>query len=124
MRRIVRLTLILAVGVVLPASAQDQVVYRIPITGTIENGLAPYVARALREAREAGAAAAVLDIDTPGGRVDAAQRIVDAVRGADVPVYAFVNPRALSAGALIALAADSIFMRPGAILGAATPVDG
>lgn len=124
MRRIVRLTLILAVGLALPAAAQDQVVYRIPITGTIENGLAPYVARALREAREAGAAAAVLDIDTPGGRVDAAQRIVDAVRGADVPVYAFVNPRALSAGALIALAADSIFMRPGAILGAATPVDG
>ena len=124
MRRIVRLTLILAVGLALPAAAQDRVVYRIPITGTIENGLAPYVARALREAREAGAVAAVLDIDTPGGRVDAAQRIVDAVRGADVPVYAFVNPRALSAGALIALAADSIFMRPGAILGAATPVDG
>ena len=124
MRRIVRLALLLAVGVSPAASAQDHTVYRIPITGTIENGLAPYVARALREAREAGAAAALLDIDTPGGRIDAAQRIVDAVRGADVPVYAFVNPRALSAGALIALAADSIFMRPGAILGAATPVDG
>jgi membrane-bound serine protease (ClpP class) len=124
MRRIVRLALLLAVGVASPASAQDHTVYRIPITGTIENGLAPYVARALREAREARAAAAVLDIDTPGGRVDAAQRIVDAVRSADVPVYAYVNPRALSAGALIALAADSIFMRPGAILGAATPVDG
>lgn len=124
MRRIVRLALLLAVGVSSAAAAQDHTVYRIPITGIIENGLAPYVARALREAREAGAAAAVLDIDTPGGRVDAAQRIVDAVRGADVPVYAFVNPRALSAGALIALAADSIFMRPGAILGAATPVDG
>jgi membrane-bound serine protease (ClpP class) len=124
MRRIVRLTLLLAVGASSAAAAQDHTVYRIPITGTIENGLAPYVARALREAREAGAAAALLDIDTPGGRVDAAQRIVDAVRAADLPVYAFVNPRALSAGALIALAADSIFMRPGAILGAATPVDG
>ena len=122
MRRIVRATMLLAVC--LGSAAQAQVVYRIPITGTIENGLAPYVARALREARESGAAAAVLDIDTPGGRVDAAQRIVDAVRGADVPVYAFVNPRALSAGALVALAADSIFMRPGAVIGAATPVDG
>jgi membrane-bound serine protease (ClpP class) len=124
MRRIVRLALLLAVGVSPAASAQDHTVYRIPITGTIENGLAPYVARALREAREATAAAVLLDIDTPGGRVDAAQRIVDAVRSADLPVYAYVNPRALSAGALVALAADSIFMRPGAVLGAATPVDG
>jgi membrane-bound serine protease (ClpP class) len=124
MRRIVRLTLLLVVALASAAGAQEHVVYRIPITGTIENGLAPYVARALREARESKAAAAVLDIDTPGGRVDAAQRIVDAVRGADVPVYAFVNPRALSAGALVALAADSIFMRPGGVIGAATPVDG
>jgi membrane-bound serine protease (ClpP class) len=122
--RSVRLALLLAVGLTSAAAAQDHTVYRIPITGTIENGLAPYVSRALREARQAGAAAAILDIDTPGGRVDAAQRIVDAVRSADLPVYAFVNPRALSAGALVALAADSIYMRPGAILGAATPVDG
>jgi membrane-bound serine protease (ClpP class) len=124
MRRMIRLALLLASGFPAAAAAQDHLVYRIPISGTIENGLAPYVARALREAREAKAAAALLDIDTPGGRVDAAQRIVDAVRSADLPVYAFVNPRALSAGALIALAADSIFMRPGAVLGAATPVDG
>ena len=65
-----------------------------------------------------------LDIDTPGGRVDAAERIVDAVRGARLPVYAFVNPRAYSAGAMIALATKGIYMRPGAVLGAATPVDG
>ncbi len=77
-------------------------VYRIAVTGTVENGLAPYVARTLREAEAAGAAAAYLDIDTPGGRVDAAERISDAIRRATVPVYAFVNPRAFSAGALIA----------------------
>jgi membrane-bound serine protease (ClpP class) len=124
MRRIVSLALLFVGSGVSAARAQDHTVYRIPITGTIENGLAPYVARALREARAADASAVLLDIDTPGGRVDAAQRIVDAVRSADVPVYAYVNPRALSAGALVALAADSIFMRPGAVLGAATPVDG
>ena len=124
MRRIITFALLLAAGTASAAAAQDHTVYRVPITGTIENGLAPYVARALREAREANASAVLLDIDTPGGRVDAAQRIVDAVRSADLPVYAYVNPRALSAGALVALAADSIFMRPGAVLGAATPVDG
>ena len=108
-----------------PATAAAQaLVYRIDITGTVENGLAPYVARALDEAATAGADAAYLDIDTPGGRIDAAERISDAVRGARIPVYSFVNPRAFSAGALIAISAKSVYMRPGAVMGAATPVDG
>lgn len=108
-----------------PAAAQEPVVYRIPVTGTIEMGLAPYVARAIAEARAAGASAVVLDLDTPGGRVDAAERIVDAVRSAGIPVYAFVNPRAYSAGAMVALAADGgIYMNPVGVIGAATPVDG
>lgn len=105
--------------------AQAPVVYRVPVQGTIENGLAPYIARAIAEARAAGAAAVVLDIDTPGGRVDAAERIVDAIQGAGLPVYAFVNPRAYSAGAMIALAAgNGIWISPIGVLGAATPVDG
>ena len=108
----------------LPAVSAQQVVYRIPVTGTIENGLAPFVARALKEAAAAKASAAILDLDTPGGRVDAAERIVDAVRASPVPVYAFVNPRAFSAGAFIALAASGIYMTPGGVMGAATPVDG
>src|SRR5918992_5101889 len=123
MRRWLRLTLAL-VGAPLAASAQSPLVYRVDVTGTVENGLAPYVARGIREAEAAGAAAVYLDIDTPGGRVDAAERISDAIRGAGIPVYAFVNPRAYSAGALIALSANAVYMRPGAVLGAATPVDG
>ncbi|HEY7479023.1 MAG TPA: NfeD family protein [Gemmatimonadales bacterium] len=107
-----------------PAAGQSPVVYRISVSGTVENGLAPYVARTLREAEASGAAAAYLDIDTPGGRVDAAERISDAVRRSTLPVYAFVNPRAFSAGALIAISAREVYMRPGAVLGAATPVDG
>lgn len=108
-----------------PAAAGAQgLVYRIDVTGTVENGLAPYVARSLADAASAGAAAAYLNIDTPGGRVDAAERISDAVRAATIPVYSFVNPRAFSAGALIAISADAVYMRPGAVLGAATPVDG
>jgi membrane-bound serine protease (ClpP class) len=117
---------LLAVSVVggLPAQAPAATVYRIEVHGTIENGLAPFIARAVREANAAGAAAIYLDLDTPGGRVDAAERIADALEASKVPVYAFVNPRAYSAGALIALATSGIYMRPGAVLGAATPVDG
>jgi membrane-bound serine protease (ClpP class) len=111
---------------VLPAEAQVEVgpVYRIPVTGIVEMGLAPFIERSLREAREAGAVAAILDIDTPGGRVDAAERIADAIGDAGLPVYAYVNRRAISAGALISLATERIYMRPGAVLGAATPVTG
>ena len=107
-----------------PLAAQQPLVHRIPVTGEIGHGLAAFVARAVRDGQAAHAGALYLDVDTPGGRVDAAERIVDAVRGSSVPVYAFVNPRAYSAGAMIALASKGIYMRPGAVLGAATPVDG
>ena len=123
MRRLQLLTLA-TLALAVPAAAQTPVVYRVAVTGTVENGLAPYVARSLREAEAEGAAAAYLDIDTPGGRVDAAERISDAIRRAKLPVYAYVNPRAFSAGALIAISTNAIYMRPGAVMGAATPVDG
>lgn len=114
-----------------PAAARAQApaggsgpVYRVPVTGVVELGLAPFIERSLREAEAGGAAAVVLDMDTPGGRVDAAERIADAVNDAAVPVYTFVNRRAFSAGALIALSTHGIYMRPGAVMGAATPVSG
>lgn len=100
------------------------VVYRVPVVGVIELGLAPFVERSIREAERAGASAVILDIDTPGGRVDAAERMADAVSDASVPVYAYVNRRAFSAGALVSLATRRIYMRPGAVIGAATPVVG
>ena len=106
------------------AQAPERTVYRVPVTGTIELGIAPFIERSIREAHEAGAAAVILDIRTPGGRVDAAQRIVDALLSAPLPVYAFVNRHAYSAGAMIALATEGVYMVPGAVIGAATPVDG
>ncbi len=124
-----RLTLA-AVGGALLASiptvvaGQSTSVYRVPVTGVVELGLAPFIERSLEEAAAAGASAVVLDMDTPGGRVDAAERISDALSDAPLPVYTLVNRRAFSAGALIALSTDRIFMRPGSVIGAATPVDG
>ena len=107
------------------ALAQDApLVFRVPVTGVVEMGLAPFIERAIREAESAGVSVVVLDIDTPGGRVDSAERIADAISDSGVPVYAFVNRRAFSAGALIALATRGIYMRPGSVLGAVTPVDG
>ncbi len=107
-----------------PAYAQSGAVHRVPVTGVVELGLAPFIERSLEEAAAAGAVAVVLDMDTPGGRVDAAERISDALSDSPVPVYTLVNRRAFSAGALIALSTDRIYMRPGSVIGAATPVDG
>ena len=106
-----------------PVAGQRQVV-RVPVTGIVEMGLAPFIERVVEEAEATGAAAVVLDIETQGGRVDAALRITSAVSRANVPVYAFVNMYAYSAGAMIALSADRVLMRVGAVMGAATPVDG
>ena len=115
-----------ALGVIaVPGTSQDEsTVYRVPVTGEIELGLAPYIQRAVKEADEVGAAALILDIDTPGGRVDAAEIISDALTDSEVPVYSLINRRAYSAGALIALSTSRIYMRPASVIGAATPVDG
>ncbi len=110
-------------GVLAPAAAQQSVV-RVPVAGTVEMGLAPFIERTLAEAEAAGARAVVLDIETFGGRVDAAERIVSAVSRAEVPVYSYVNMYAYSAGAMIALSAERVLMRRGAAMGAVTPVDG
>lgn len=98
-------------------------VYIVSITGTIDLGLAPYLKRVLDEAQDANAPAVILDIDTPGGRLDAVLQMNDALLDAEVPTIAFVNRTAFSAGALIAIACERIYMVPGAVMGAATPVD-
>jgi membrane-bound serine protease (ClpP class) len=123
------LWLALSVVSLIPASlgsAQTNAttVYVIPINGTIDLGLAPYLERVIGEAEDAGAAAIILDIDTPGGRLDAVLQMQADILSTDVPTIAFINRTAFSAGALIALATDRIFMTSGAVMGAATPIDG
>ena len=115
-------TLALVFSTVMASATAAQVI-RLPIEGTIDKGLGPFVKRSLEEAADGGAPFAIIDINTPGGRIDAAWQIVDAIQSSRIPVYAYVD-RALSAGAMISLAANAIYMRPGATIGAATPVTG
>ena len=98
------------------------IVYAISIEGTIDLGLAPFLSRTIREAEEAGAAAVLLEINTFGGRVDAAVAMRDTLLNSRVRTIAFVNQRAISAGALIALACHTLAMTQGGTIGAATPV--
>jgi membrane-bound serine protease (ClpP class) len=100
------------------AETSTPVVYVISIEGMIDLGLAPFLARTIREAKEAGAAAVLLDINTFGGRVDAAVAMRDTLLNSPVRTIAFVNQRAISAGALIALACETLVMTKGGTIGA------
>jgi membrane-bound serine protease (ClpP class) len=104
------------------SQSHKPIVFVVPIEGVIDLGLAPFVERVLEEAATAKASAVVLDINTFGGRVDAAVLIRDALLESKVLTVAFINKRAISAGALISLAAEKIAMADGGTIGAATPV--
>lgn len=104
------------------ANEHKPVVFLMPIEGVIDLGLAPFVQRVLEEAAASHAQALILDINTFGGRVDAAVLIRDALLESKVLTVAFINKRAISAGALISLAAEKIAMADGGTIGAATPV--
>ncbi len=98
------------------------VVLVMPIEGMVDLGMGPFVERALDEAQAQGALGLILDVNTLGGRVDAAIAIRDQLVQSAVQSVAFINPRAISAGALIALSAQRIAIAQGATIGAATPV--
>jgi membrane-bound serine protease (ClpP class) len=125
--RSIGLLLLLALGLFgaagsLVAQGERRVVHVVSIDGIIDLGLAPYVQRVLDQATAEGAAAVVLEINTLGGRVDAAVQIRDTLLASRIRTVAFVNRRAISAGALISLAAENIVMAGGSTIGAATPV--
>jgi membrane-bound serine protease (ClpP class) len=97
----------------------DRPVYVIPITGAVERGLQSYLERSFAEAVANDASAIILEINTPGGRVDSASEIRRLISDAPMPVYAYVRYNAISAGAFLALACDALYMAPGSTIGAA-----
>jgi len=88
----------------------------------IDLGIANLVNRAIEEAEHQGARALIFEIDTFGGRVDSAVQIRDAIFATPIKTIAFIKNRAISAGALIALACQHIVVAPGSSIGAAEPV--
>jgi len=98
-------------------------VYVADIEGMIDLGLAPYVKRVVDDAEKNSASAVIFKINTFGGRVDAATQIKDAIINCSVKTIAFIDKRAISAGALISLSCDVVVMVPGASMGATTVVD-
>lgn len=101
-----------------------QIVYIIPLEETVEKGLSQYIKRTIADAKSQQADHIILEIDTLGGAVDGAMEIADTLRSSEIPIIAYINRRAISAGAYIALNADQIYMAPGSQMGSAAIITG
>ncbi|MDO9573532.1 MAG: ATP-dependent Clp protease proteolytic subunit [Candidatus Contubernalis sp.] len=99
--------------------AAEEIVYFVPVRDAVEHSLKIFLDRSFKEAEQNNASALILEFNTPGGRVDAAQEIKDLILETEVPVYAYVRPQAVSAGAYLAMACDRLYMSPGSTSGAA-----
>ncbi len=123
MKRTTVLALLLYMAsVLIPAFGQS--VFVIPVETEIDFSAFHHFRKGLREAGENGADLVVVKLNTFGGALDAADSIRTALMKQRVPTVAYVDVNAASAGALIALACDSVFMAPGASIGSATVVNG
>ncbi|HEY8199040.1 MAG TPA: hypothetical protein VIF44_04660, partial [Candidatus Limnocylindrales bacterium] len=131
-RPVRRLAMLLALtGLLLLTAAQARgaqpKVVVLPTTGVVDQVMAGYLDDRIREAAEAGASAVVIELDTPGGSLDATRDIVGTLLEAPLPVTVWVAPsgaHAASAGTFITMAANLAYMAPGTNIGAASPVGG
>lgn len=99
----------------------------LPASGVVDNVLAGYVQEGIAVAAHRGASAVVIRLNTPGGSLDATQKIVSALLDAPLPTIVWVAPsgaRAASAGTFITLAGHVAVMAPGTNIGAASPISG
>lgn len=102
-----------------PATAE---VFVVPLHGEISEAKFLFLRRAVKEAEQSQASALVLDMDTYGGALQAAAEMRDALFKTKIPTLTYINTNAGSAGALVALSTQRIFMAPVSAIGAAAPV--
>ena len=121
------LLLLLGLTALVPATYAREVVHKgdtvvVELSGEISPPLYLFLRRAIKAAEAAGAGAIVIEMNTYGGRLDAAGDISGALNRTTIPTYTFINTNAGSAGSLIALATAHIYMSPVSAIGAAAPV--
>lgn len=99
--------------------ALDNGVYVIPIEGEVGPAMDEFIREGIKKAEKNGATAIIFDINTPGGRVDSAVSISEAILNTNIKTIAFVNGEAISAGTIITISAEKIVMSPSSTIGAA-----
>lgn len=122
-KTILSLLFIMGLSQMFVLSAQSTVVYKIDIKKNIGSTTWLYTQRGFAEAKEKNADIILIHMNTYGGEVLFADSIRTKILNSKTPVHVFIDNNAASAGALIAIASDKIFMRPGATIGAATVVN-
>ena len=122
------ITIFAAASFIAPATSQARdVIHKgdvvvVPLHGEVSPSLLMFLRRAEKAAKGSGASAMIFEMDTYGGRLDAASDIVNALNHITMPTYTFINSNAGSAGAIIALATQHIYMAPVSAIGAAAPI--
>ena len=94
----------------------------VPMHGEVAPALLTFLRRVVKTAESKDASAVIFDMNTYGGRLDTAADIVNALNQTKIPTYTFINTNAGSAGALIAVATQHIYMAPVSAIGAAAPI--
>lgn len=123
--KVVSLTLLMLSGILFSLHGQQKPrVMVMEIKSEIDPRMLRYVKLAIEHAEETKADLVIVDMDTYGGVLTDAKEIVDIIMDFKKPIWVFINSDAASAGALISIACDSIYMSPGASIGAATVVEG
>ncbi len=117
-------TLLVLCTLAITVVAQNPKVMVMEIKNEIDPRMTRYVDLALNHATKTEADIVIIEMDTYGGVLTDAKDIVDKIMSFKKPIWVFINADAASAGALISIACDSIYMAPGASIGAATVVDG
>ncbi len=123
MKHLLTILLSLLISAASFGNDSSAVFYRIRVNQDIDPSSRRLVTLGLEKAREAKADYVILDLNTYGGAVNAADSIRAAILRYEKPVIAYVNMQAASAGALISIACDSIYMKTGSSMGAATVVN-
>jgi membrane-bound serine protease (ClpP class) len=123
-RILVALSLYLTLSTVATAQEPKQKVLVMEIKAEIDPRMTRYVKLALEHARAAEADIVIVEMDSYGGVLTDAKEITQMIMDFKKPTWVFINSDAASAGALISIACDSIYMSPGASIGAATVVNG
>jgi membrane-bound serine protease (ClpP class) len=121
------ITLIASALLAVTAHAQAPTVKVLRVDGTIVPAVADYLDRGISQAEDENATVCIIELDTPGGLLDATEEIVQKIMNADVPIVVYVSPKgawAASAGTFITLSANIAAMTPGTTIGAAHPVSG
>lgn len=113
---------LLVLSSLVAAAAESGPVFVVPLKTEVSEAQFYFLRRALKTAEREHASAFVIDMETYGGDVKAAIDNMDALLKTTVPTFTFVDGRAISAGALIAMATQKIYMSPTAVIGAAAPV--